>query len=177
MKRKTMKALLIATIMIAGLTGCGKNGLEESKNLPESMVAENDADGADADEVTETAGSTDGATETETSTDGVVLSTDFVDYLNQKREEVGYEKLTWDDALAETASVRVKEIITDFDHTDNDTGELILKAGTDKVDEWYDLLDKNDFTKHTMDNAYWTKAAAASYKDGNTTYLVVLLDY
>ncbi len=43
-----------------------------------------------------------------------MISEEFVDYMNQKRAEVGLDPLEWDENLANEAMRRAEEIISNF---------------------------------------------------------------
>lgn len=114
-----------------------------------------------------------GATSIEKSTS---TSSEFVNYLNQKRAEAGLSMLAWDDSMAETACERAEEIVNDFSHNGsrNCTGENILKTSSSGVSSWYDSFYNSAGHRINMMSDADSKAAAAYCKVGNTYYVVVL---
>ncbi len=111
------------------------------------------------------------STEKSTST-----SSEFVDYLNQKRAEAGIPALAWDDSLASTACERAEEIVSDFSHNGarNCTGEIITGTTSSSVETWYGRFAGSPSHNANMMSDAHSKAAAAYCKVGNTYYVVVL---
>lgn len=104
-------------------------------------------------------------------------STDFIDYLNQKRAEAGLSSIAWDGDIAGEAERRAAELINDMSHNGcpDDCAEIIATANPDTsiasvYSQWYS---SSGHRAIMMDNRYDKGAYASAVHDG-TRYVVAL---
>ena len=107
------------------------------------------------------------------------LSTDFVNYMNQKRVEAGLSELSWSDSMGNTALERAEEITSDFSHSGvrNCNAENIAQMNTPDVGSWYDAFYNSSTHQLNMMDATYKSAAAAVCQTGNSYYVVVLFGF
>lgn len=107
-------------------------------------------------------------------------SSEFVSYLNSKREAAGLAGLEWSDSLAQTAKERSGEIVDDFSHkgSRNCSGEIITQTSSGDVSSWYNnFANSPGHNAHMMDGGLYTKVGAGVCEAGGRYYVVVLFDY
>lgn len=121
-------------------------------------------------------GSSAGSSSTEKSTS---LSVEFIDYLNQKREEEGKGALSWSDSMASTAMERAEEIVSNLSHSGmrNCGGEIILKTSSSSVSSWFDSFYSSTGHRMNMMSENKRTGAAAVCYTGGYYYVVALFDY
>ena len=120
-------------------------------------------------------GSSSGSSSSEKSTS---TSADFVDYLNEKREEAGEPAMSWSSSLASVATERAEEIVDDFSHNGsrNCSGEIIQKTPSGDVASWFTNFYNSGAHRASMMGNY-NNVGAAYCKSGNYYYIVVLFSY
>lgn len=101
---------------------------------------------------------------------------DFVDYLNQKREEEGLSAMAWSDSMAATAKERAEELVDDLSHSKmrDCSGEIIQRSYSGDIAHWFDNFYNSSGHRYSMMNEYNKTAAAAVCKCGSYYYIVVL---